>query len=180
MPNNLTGSQVMRIAAALHVYGRRLTGPTWIAMQKAEPNEILGFAQGQNEARALIPSGLSSTYDTFGPYDPPTYPPFDNRLNVRSHDCCTGGQLNAASPGAFGELPMISDMTSVQLTVNWTAGGAGKTAVFTIFDGTNPALPRPDTIFLSRASSEAFMYPRYEHMFGTRIVNLLRTKLGDL
>lgn len=180
MPNNLNASQVFRLAAALHAYGRRLSGPTWFAMQTAEPHEILGFGKSQAEAKNLIVPSLGSTYDTFGPYDPLVqYPTFTNKLNVRAHDCCTGSSLKAAAVGSFGTLPDLPDITSIQLTVTWPAGGANQTAVFSVFDGTNPSLPRPDTIFLSRAASEAFMYPRYEAMFGTRITNFLRTKLGD-
>jgi len=53
MAQSLTGSQLARLAAALHFYGRRLSGPTWIAMEVAEPHEVVGFGASLADAKAL-------------------------------------------------------------------------------------------------------------------------------
>lgn len=176
MAQSLTGSQLARLAAALHFYGRRLSGPTWIAMEVAEPHDVVGFADSHAAAQALV-SGRVPAYDVFGPYAPSHHPRYANVLDVYYHDCACGS-TDCTAVTAAAKLPNLNELTSVQLTVQWTAGRATQSAVFNVFEGTNPSLPRPDAIFLSRGAGEAFMYPRYESLFGKHLTDLIRKKLG--
>lgn len=178
----LTPSEALRIGGAMLPYGLPFgadfaSSEIWIVMETGIPHRMIGMRGSYAEATSLLGDRLLTDLpaDVYGPFSPPPQEQrFLDDTSVCQHDD-TSLERSLMSDGrdvrALGRNH--SDMRSLTLTIEWEPrGGLETTATFHIE-------PHTDTIFLTRASREAFAYPRYLAMFGPDYVGRMRQDLQE-
>jgi hypothetical protein len=176
----LTSTELTRLGAALHVYGARHKGTAYVVMSTAYPHDVLGVVSTRAAANALLTKSGETGYEVYGPFDASAYPTYTDALVLSAHDGGTQNLLIDAQVVGLQGPPTTMDFVTITLDVAWKPGGP--TAAddrqadnHFIYD-----LPRTiDSIFLTRGSREAFMYPRYQIVFGARHVGVMRQRMGE-
>lgn len=178
----LRPSEALRIGSALQPFGLPY-GPgyphseMWIAMESEVPHRLLGIRGTRDEALALLDSRVqgASAAEVYGPFSPP---PSSQRYLDVSSPCVHDDTSMVRTRSDVGDIRLLqrqhAEMKSLTITIEWEHR-AGKPDTATINVG-----PHADTIFLTRASREAFAYPRYLAIFGPEYVARIREDLEEI
>jgi len=180
----LVPSEALRIGATLLPFGLPFgngfsNSEIWIVMETAVPHRLAGIRPSHAEALELLAtrSPLLPEADVYGPFAPPPATALQTTLDETDptdHDDTMASRLSANDVGDVRQLHRRhADMQSLTLTIAWQHEEGKPDSV------TFEVTPHTDTIFLTRGSREAFMYPRYLAVFGPEYVAKLRQDLGE-
>jgi hypothetical protein len=177
----LTPIELLRVGAALLPFGLPYgegfpDNEIWIAMETALPNRMIGIAASRASATALISArgeGAPAA-DVYGPFaPPPATMGYLDESDATDHNDTTMRRTETS----IGDLRQFhrkhAELTRITLTLEWARRDDLPTSAVMNID------PHSDTIFLTRASREAFAYPRYLAIFGPDYVAALRQTLDE-
>ena len=178
-PNRpLTSEELTRIAAALNAYSAPHTGLVYVVMATAYPHDVLAVTSTRKEADLLVKKRAG--YEVYGPFEAVSTPSYSDSIYLTAHDGgCQNLSLSPTVTGLQGP-PLATDVVTITLDIAWKPDGPTspndrQASNHFVYD-----LPRTiDTIFLTRNSREAFMYPRYQIVFGARKVSGMRDQLRE-
>ena len=177
----LTPNELLRIGAAMLPFGLPFgdgydNNEIWVVMETDLPNKLIGIVASREAATQLLASrgGNAPPADIYGPYAPPSAA----TAYLDETDPCIHDDTQMRRPGtSLGDLRLIhrkqADTIGITLQIRWAPRGNLPTHVEIEVD------PRADTIFLTRASREAFAYPRYLTLLGPAYLAALRQTLGE-
>ncbi len=168
----LTAIELLRIGTALVPYGLPFADNVFVVMAADAPNEVDGVVQ--TEAEAIQRAELRGTrFFAYGPYDPPSkgdYPRQLDRVEPTYHDITNVDHAEPETPAPTGAASELKHVTAMSLHVTFASG---ETVSYR-------CAPHTDAIFVTQAAREAFMYPRYYSIFGTKHVRKIREKIGEV